>query len=32
MTILDIAQIVFIAGVVIVGLGGIVFVLKNEKK
>ena len=31
MSILDIAQIVFIAGVVIIGLGGIIIVLKNEK-
>ena len=31
MSVLDIAQIVFIAGVVIVGLGGIIIALKNEK-
>ena len=31
MSVLDIAQIVFIAGVVVIGLGGIIIVLKNEK-
>ena len=31
MSILDIAQMVFIAGVVVIGLGGIIIVLKNEK-
>ncbi|UFS62512.1 hypothetical protein WCX49_13105 [Sulfurimonas sp. HSL-1656] len=32
MTGLDIVQIVFLIGVVLVGLGGIVWVVKNEKK
>lgn len=31
MSILDIAQIIFIAAVVIIGLGGIIFVLKQDK-
>ena len=31
MSVLDIAQMVFIAGVVVIGLGGIIIVLKNEK-
>ena len=31
MSVLDIAQMVFIAGVVAIGLGGIIIVLKNEK-
>ena len=31
MSVLDIAQMVFIAGVVVVGLGGIIIVLRNEK-
>lgn len=30
MTFLDIAQIIFISIVVIIGLGGIIYVLKNE--
>ncbi len=32
MTILDIGELIFIVGVVIIGLAGIIFVLKNEKK
>ncbi|EOG9633668.1 hypothetical protein [Campylobacter lari] len=32
MTFLDIAQIIFISIVVIIGLGGIIYVLKNEEK
>ncbi|WP_259443215.1 hypothetical protein [Campylobacter peloridis] len=32
MTFLDIAQIIFIAIVVVIGLGGIIYVLKNEGK
>ncbi|WP_257937852.1 hypothetical protein [Campylobacter lari] len=32
MTFLDIAQIIFISIVVIIGLGGIIYVLKNEDK
>lgn len=32
MTILDIGELIFIVAVVGVGLAGIVFVLKNEKK
>lgn len=32
MTILDIVEIIFIAAVVFVGVGGIIYVLKNEKK
>ncbi len=32
MTILDIGELIFIVGVVIIGLVGIIFVLKNEKK
>lgn len=32
MTILDIGELIFIIAVVGVGLAGIVFVLKNEKK
>ncbi|WP_235362563.1 hypothetical protein [Campylobacter subantarcticus] len=30
MTLLDIAQLIFISIVVIIGLGGIIYVLKNE--
>lgn len=30
MTILDIGELIFIVGVVIIGLAGIIFVLKNE--
>ncbi|MCR8676957.1 MULTISPECIES: hypothetical protein [Campylobacter] len=30
MTFLDIAQLIFISIVVIIGLGGIIYVLKNE--
>ncbi|WP_261798064.1 hypothetical protein [Campylobacter peloridis] len=32
MTFLDIAQIIFITIVVVIGLGGIIYVLKNEGK
>lgn len=32
MTILDIGELIFIVGVVGIGLAGIIFVLKNEKK
>ncbi|EAJ5673200.1 cellulose biosynthesis protein BcsF [Campylobacter lari] len=32
MTFLDIAQIIFISIVVTIGLGGIIYVLKNEEK
>lgn len=32
MTFLDIAQLIFISIVVIIGLGGIIYVLKNEEK
>ncbi|RKO64367.1 MULTISPECIES: hypothetical protein [unclassified Campylobacter] len=32
MTLLDIAQLIFISIVVIIGLGGIIYVLKNEDK
>lgn len=32
MTILDIGELIFIVGVVIIGLAGIIFVLKNETK
>ncbi|STA73333.1 Uncharacterised protein [Campylobacter lari] len=32
MTFLDIAQIIFISIVVIIGLGGIIYVLENEGK
>ncbi|WP_257904453.1 hypothetical protein [Campylobacter lari] len=32
MTFLDIAQLIFISIVVIIGLGGIIYVLKNENK
>lgn len=32
MTILDIGELIFIVGVVIIGLAGIIFMLKNEKK
>lgn len=32
MTFLDIAQIIFISIVVIIGLGGIIYVLKKENK
>ena len=32
MTLLDIGELIFIVGVVILGLAGIIFVLKNEKK
>lgn len=32
MTGLDLAQIIFLIGVVLVGLGGIIWVVKNEKK
>ena len=32
MTLLDIGELIFIAVVVIVGLGGIIYVLKNDKK
>ncbi|MCV3373976.1 hypothetical protein L8V80_03405 [Campylobacter lari] len=32
MTFLDIAQIIFISIVVIIGLGGIIYVLKNEDR
>ncbi|EPP1573452.1 hypothetical protein CAMP5118_01405 [Campylobacter sp. LMG 7929] len=32
MTFLDIAQLIFISIVVIIGLGGIIYVLKNEDK
>lgn len=32
MTILDIGELIFIVGVVVIGLAGIIFVLKNEKK
>ena len=32
MTLLDIGELIFIVGVVIIGLAGIIFVLKNEKK
>ncbi|MCR6570572.1 hypothetical protein CINS5915_02355 [Campylobacter insulaenigrae] len=32
MTFLDIAQIIFISIVVVIGLGGIIYVLKNEDK
>ncbi|WP_291951549.1 hypothetical protein [Campylobacter sp.] len=32
MTFLDIIQIIFISIVVIIGLGGIIYVLKNEAK
>ncbi|WP_232088171.1 hypothetical protein [Campylobacter peloridis] len=32
MTFLDIAQIIFIAIVVVIGLGGIIYVLRNEGK
>ncbi|WP_243832605.1 hypothetical protein [Campylobacter sp. US33a] len=32
MTFLDIAEIIFISAVVLVGIGGIIYVLKNEDK
>ncbi len=32
MTILDIGELIFIVAVVAIGLAGIIFVLKNEKK
>lgn len=32
MTILDITELIFIVGVVGIGLAGIIYVLKNEKK
>lgn len=32
MTGLDLAQIIFLIGVVVVGVGGIVWVVRNEKK
>ncbi|EPP8196662.1 hypothetical protein [Campylobacter lari] len=32
MTFLDIAQLIFISIVVIIGLGGIIYVLKNEDR
>ncbi len=32
MTLLDIGELIFIVGVVVIGLAGIIFVLKNEKK
>lgn len=32
MTILDIGELIFIVSVVAIGLAGIIFVLKNEKK
>ncbi len=32
MTILDIGELIFIVGVVIIGLAGIIVVLKSEKK
>lgn len=32
MTFLDITQLIFISIVVIIGLGGIIYVLKNEDK
>ena len=32
MTLLDIGELIFIVGVVAIGLAGIIFVLKNEKK
>jgi len=32
MTILDLAQIIFLVAVVAVGIGGIIYVVKNEEK